>query len=121
MNVTVMFFVKTSDPVQNLKKSLRYSASSISLTSFLTCEVRTTSSCVQNQNNNHNFIYLNHMYINALFTHDWLLYSVDRETPANTSLVAIAEVPIGGSRVPPLDHLKFSIFVSYFFVGVRVL
>ena len=33
------------------------------------------------------------MYINALFTHDWLLYSVDRETPANTSLVAIAEVP----------------------------
>ena len=84
--MTVMFFVKTSDPVQNLKKSLRYSASSISPTSFLTCDVRTTSSCVQNQNNNHNFIYLNHIYINALFTHDWLLYSVDRETPANTSL-----------------------------------
>ena len=39
----------------------------------------------------------------------------------------LAVLRIGGSRggpgghVPPLDHLKLSIFVSNFFVGVRVL
>ena len=87
--MTVMFFVKTSDPVQNLKKSLRYSASSISLTSFLTCEVRTTSSCVQNQNNNHNFIYLNHMYINASSSYIVKRCSASMSVYFNITLVVV--------------------------------
>ena len=43
-----------------------------------------------NQNQNQNFIYLNHIYIDAILIHDYWLYSVDPETPAKTSLVAIA-------------------------------